>query len=62
MSRAASTVVQAEPPRPLTYEQLHEQQCIACSATTDLRPAGHRTVNGLAWAVVACPKHEGEAS
>lgn len=43
-----------------TYAQLHEQQCIACEATADLLSAGYRTVDGLTWAVVACPKHAGE--
>ncbi|MCX4746219.1 hypothetical protein OG455_11900 [Kitasatospora sp. NBC_01287] len=46
----------------LTYAQLHERQCIACPATVGLAVAGYRTVDGLTWAVAACPEHVGEAS
>ena len=41
----------------LTYDQLHERQCIACPETSGLRPAGHQKADGLIWAVVACAEH-----
>jgi hypothetical protein len=59
---AAPSSAPAPAAAPPTYAQLHEQQCIACPAMTDLRPAGHRRIDGLSWAVVACPEHAGEAS
>lgn len=41
----------------LTYDQLHERACIRCGNTENLARAGHLEVNGLSWAVVACPEH-----
>ncbi|MDH6117245.1 hypothetical protein ABH930_001770 [Kitasatospora sp. GAS204A] len=48
-----------DPPstRAYTYAQLHEEQCVTCDAREALAPAGHRTVDSLVWAVVACPEH-----
>ncbi len=51
-----------------TYAQLHEQACIDCGSTTGpFVAAGHvytRNSEGgrLAWAVVACPEHQGGPS
>lgn len=48
---------------PLTYDQLHELACVHCgSSAPPLASVGHRKVDGLAWAVVACPEHAGEVS
>lgn len=63
----------AAPPQPaarlrhadtlLTYDQLHERACVVCrSSAPPLMAAGHRTVDGLVWAVVACAEHIEEAS
>jgi hypothetical protein len=42
----------------LTYGQLHELACVVCRRDdVELFPAGHRTQDGLTWAVVACAEH-----
>jgi uncharacterized radical SAM superfamily Fe-S cluster-containing enzyme len=42
----------------LTYDQLHERACVICDRKDgDLVPAGHRTQDGMVWAVKACPEH-----
>jgi len=52
----------ATPRLRLTYDQLHEKACVECGDRKGLTPAGHREVDGLTWAVVACAEHAGEAS
>ncbi|MCX4749805.1 hypothetical protein OG455_30550 [Kitasatospora sp. NBC_01287] len=46
----------------LSYAQLHERACVVCgSSVPPLVSVGHRTVDGLTWAVAACAAHAGEA-
>lgn len=68
----ASTLREPGPPVPqpaagpmpvnshLSYAQRHERVCVRCgSAEPPLVSAGHLAVDGLVWAVSACPEHVG---